>query len=97
MQYRCYFFGTNGQLVGAETIIMDSESEALAAARKPFAQRAHAAGYELRQGKRSIEAREFSRQPRFAVEYLARRLTGRTPRSRLDHGRQQRLAGEMRP
>ncbi len=65
MHYRCYFFGTNGQLVGAETIIRDSESEALAAARRAFAQRAHATGYELRQGKRSIEAMEFSRHPRF--------------------------------
>lgn len=66
MRYRCYFFGAQGQLVGAETIVQDSETEALAAARKAFAQRAHATAYELRLGKRSIEAMEFSRHPRFA-------------------------------
>jgi len=64
MHYRCYFFGAHGQLVGAETIEHESETEALAAARKAFAQRAHATGYELRQGKRTIEARDFARHPR---------------------------------
>ena len=71
MQYRCYFFGTNGQLVGAETIIQDSEAEALAAARRAFAQRAHAVAYELRHGKRVIEAKEVSHKPRFAPSRAA--------------------------
>lgn len=71
MNYRCYFFGENGQLVGAETIIKDSEGEALTAARRAFAQRAHATAYELRQGKRSIEAVEFSRHPRFTPSRAA--------------------------
>jgi hypothetical protein len=64
MQYRCYFFGASGQLVGADTIIQDCDNDALAAARKLFAQRAHATGYDLRQGTRSIAAQEFSRRPR---------------------------------
>jgi hypothetical protein len=58
MQYRCYFFGANGQLVGAETIVQESEAEACIVARRLFAQRAHATGYDLRQGKRSIEAHD---------------------------------------
>lgn len=58
MQYRCYFFGAHGQLVGAETIVQESEPEARTVARRLFAQRAHATGYELRQGKRSIEAHD---------------------------------------
>jgi hypothetical protein len=68
MQYRCYFFGARGQLVGAETITEDSDHNALAAARKLFAQRAHAKGYELRQGTRSIAAQEFSGKPRHQTE-----------------------------
>lgn len=64
MQYRCYFFGASGQLVGADTIVQDSDGDALAAARKLFAQRAHSTGYELRQGTRSVAAQEFSRNPR---------------------------------
>ena len=55
MQYRCYFFGANGQLVGADTIVQESEVEARNMARRLFAQRAHATGYDLREGKRSIE------------------------------------------
>jgi hypothetical protein len=58
MQYRCYFFGANGQLVGADTIDQDSDMAAEAAARKLFAQRAHAVGYDLRQGSRSVSSRE---------------------------------------
>ena len=64
MQYRCYFFGTSGQLVGAETIVQDSDNDALAAARKLFAQRAHATAYDLRQGTRSIKAEELPHKPR---------------------------------
>ena len=55
MQYRCYFFGANGQLVGAQTIIQEGEVEACNMARRLFAQRAYATGYDLREGKRSIE------------------------------------------
>jgi hypothetical protein len=44
--------------------VQDSDGDALAAARKLFAQRAHATGYELRQGSRPIAAQEFSRKPR---------------------------------
>ncbi|HXR87491.1 MAG TPA: hypothetical protein VN728_10985 [Stellaceae bacterium] len=64
MQYRCYFFGAHGQLVGADTIIENSDNEALAAARKLFGQRAHATGYELQQGTRPIAAQEISRKSR---------------------------------
>lgn len=71
MHYRCYFFGTHGQLVGAETIDRDNEAEALAVARKAFAQRAHAVAYDLRQGKRSIEAKEVSHKPRVAPSRAA--------------------------
>lgn len=58
MQYRCYFFGANGQLVGADTISRDDDAEARATAWKLFAQRAHAVGYDLRQGRRCVEAKE---------------------------------------
>jgi hypothetical protein len=64
MQYRCYYFGAGGQLLGADTITQDSDGDALVAARKLFAQHAHAVGYELREGTRSVEAKEISRQPR---------------------------------
>ncbi len=64
MQYRCYYVGASGQLLGADTIVQDNDSDARVAARKLFAQHAHAIGYELRQGTRSIEAQEISRQPR---------------------------------
>lgn len=58
MQYRCYFFGANGQLVGAETIVQESETEARILARRLFAQRAHATGYDLRHDNRSVEAHD---------------------------------------
>jgi hypothetical protein len=58
MQYRCYFFGANGQLVGAETIVRDNDIEAQVTARQLFGQRAFAVGYDLRQGRRSVEAQE---------------------------------------
>ncbi len=57
-QYRCYFFGSNGQLVGADTIVEDGDTQAQIVARRLFAQRAFAAGFELRQAKRLVEARE---------------------------------------
>jgi hypothetical protein len=64
MHYRCYFFGASGQLLGADTIMQNTDSEALAAARKLFAQRAHATAYDLRQGTRSVAAQEIAGQPR---------------------------------
>ena len=66
MQYRCYYFGASGQLLGADTIVQESDGDALAAARKLFAQHAHAVGYELRQGTRPVAAQELTRkrQPR---------------------------------
>jgi hypothetical protein len=64
MQYRCYYIGASGQLLGADTITQDSDSDARVAARKLFAQHAHAIGYELRQGTRSVDVQEISRRPR---------------------------------
>ena len=56
--YRCYFVGTNGQLVGAETIVSDTDQDAAAIARDSFLRRAYAVGYELRQGSRQIAVQE---------------------------------------
>jgi hypothetical protein len=64
MQYRCYYFGASGQLLGADTIIQESDSDALVAARKLFAQHGHATAYDLRQGARSVEAWELPRKAR---------------------------------
>ena len=64
MQYRCYFFGASGQLLGADTIMQSTDKDALAAARKLFAQRAHATAYDLRQGTRPVAAQEVARLPR---------------------------------
>lgn len=55
-RYRCYFFGSHGQLVGAETILEENDAEATRVARRLYAQRAHAAGFDLRQGKRLVDA-----------------------------------------
>ncbi|HVA15587.1 MAG TPA: hypothetical protein VNF99_20235 [Stellaceae bacterium] len=57
-QYRCYFFGANGQLVGADTIVEDSDPQAQLVAQRLFAQRAYAVGFDLRQGNRSVAAQE---------------------------------------
>ena len=57
-RYRCYFFGGNGQLVGAETIFSDSDNEARDAARRWFASRAYATSFELRDGSRLVDAQE---------------------------------------
>lgn len=56
-RYRCYFIGSDGQLVGAETIVSESDSEAIAKANRCYAGKAFASGYELRLGEREI-ARE---------------------------------------
>ena len=63
MQYRCYYFGASGQLVGADTIVQDSDSDALAAARKLFAQHAHATAFDLWQGRRPVAAQELPHKP----------------------------------
>lgn len=55
-QYRCYFFGSNGQLVGADTIIEDSDAQAVIVARQLYTQRAFATGFDLREGSRSVDA-----------------------------------------
>jgi hypothetical protein len=64
MQYRCYYFGASGQLLGADTIIQESDGDAVAAARKLFAQHGHAIAYDLRLGGRSVEAKEVPHHPR---------------------------------
>ena len=68
MQYRCYFFGAHGQLVGADTIHQESDSDAQRVARELFAQRAHAVGYELRQDRRCLDKQDFraAKSPRAA-------------------------------
>jgi hypothetical protein len=62
--YRCYYFGARGQLLGADTIAQDNDRDAVAAARNLFAQHAHAIAYDLRQGSRSVEAKEIPHQQR---------------------------------
>lgn len=62
MQYRCYYFGANDQLLGADTIAQDNDGDAVAVARKLFAQHGHAIAYDLRLGKRSVEAKELPHQ-----------------------------------
>jgi hypothetical protein len=64
MQYRCYYFGTSGQLLGADTVNQDCDGDALVAARKLFAEHAHAVGYELRQGSRSVDVIDLSYRKR---------------------------------
>ncbi len=49
-QYRCYFLGSNDQLVGTETIEGLSDAEAMAKARRLLAERPFASAFELRQG-----------------------------------------------
>lgn len=58
MQYRCYFFGANGQLVGAETIVKENDVEATLEAQRRFVERVYVAGYELRQEGRAVDIRE---------------------------------------
>jgi len=52
--YRCYFLGSNGQLVGAETIVSPSDDQALAVAREKLAEKVYAKGFDLREGIRTI-------------------------------------------
>ena len=57
-RYRCYFIGSNGQLVAAETIVCESDEEATVSAQELFARKAFASGYELRLGDRPVNTRE---------------------------------------
>jgi hypothetical protein len=56
--YRCYFVGSNGQLVGAETISSENDDGATAAARESFQRRAYATGFDLWQADRKVAAQE---------------------------------------
>ncbi len=53
-RYRCYFLGSNGQLVCAENIDSDDDETALTRARQLFATKAYASGFELTQGERQV-------------------------------------------
>jgi len=53
-RYRCYFVGSDGQLVGAETIVSESDADATAKANRLYAGKAFASGYELRLGEREV-------------------------------------------
>jgi hypothetical protein len=57
-QYRCYFIGSDGQLVGAETIVSASDDDAIAAANRLYAAKAFASGFELRQGEHLVSREE---------------------------------------
>lgn len=57
-RYRCYFVGSDGQLVAAETILSESDSEAVAIANRLFALKAYATGYDLHLGDRLVSAQE---------------------------------------
>ena len=57
-RYRCYFVGSNGQLVGAETIVSESDRDAVAKADRLYAGKAFANGYELRLGERQVTREE---------------------------------------
>ncbi len=59
-QYRCYFLGSDGQLVGAETIQCSGDDEAVALARKTFASKVYARGFELLDGDRRVTVLEIS-------------------------------------
>jgi len=57
-RYRCYFVGSDGQLVAAETILSESDNEAVAKANALFARKVYATGYDLHLGDRLIRAEE---------------------------------------
>jgi hypothetical protein len=57
-RYRCYFIGSDGQLVAAETIISENDRDARAKADALFHQKAHATGYDLHLGERLVAAQE---------------------------------------
>jgi hypothetical protein len=57
-RYRCYFVGSNGQLVAAETIISESDHEARAKADEIFTRKVYATGYDLHLGDRLVGTQE---------------------------------------
>jgi hypothetical protein len=57
-RYRCYFLGSNGQLVAAETIHTERDEDAVAIARELFGRKAYAVGFELREGDRQVSAQK---------------------------------------
>ena len=57
-RYRCYFVGSNGQLVGAETIVSENDRDATAKAERLYAAKAFANGYELWLGERQVTCEE---------------------------------------
>jgi hypothetical protein len=57
-RYRCYFLGSDGQLVAAETINTERDEDAVVMARELFARKAYAVGFELREGDRQVSAQE---------------------------------------
>ncbi|HKT19917.1 MAG TPA: hypothetical protein VJR47_17830 [Stellaceae bacterium] len=59
-QYRCYFLGADDQLMGAETIQCEGDAEAMSLARRTFALKAYAKGFELLEGERRVAAVEVS-------------------------------------
>jgi len=59
-QYRCYFLGADDQLMGAETIQCEGDEQAMALARRDFALKAYAKGFELREGERCVAMVEVS-------------------------------------
>lgn len=56
-RYRCYFFGADGRLVGADTIESDDDKEAVARASEEFFQRAYARGFEVWHDDRAVHVR----------------------------------------
>lgn len=60
VQYRCYFLGADDQLMGAETIQCAGDEEAMALARRTFALKAYARGFELLEGDRRVAIVEVS-------------------------------------
>ena len=57
-RYRCYFVGSDGQLVAAETIVSENDRDARAKADALFAQKVYATGYDLHLGDRLVSAQE---------------------------------------
>jgi hypothetical protein len=53
-RYRCYFIGSDGQLVGAETIVSESDDNAIVVANRLYAAKAFASGFELWQGEHQV-------------------------------------------
>jgi hypothetical protein len=57
-RYRCYFIGSDGQLVGAETVVSESDDDAIVVANRLYAAKAFASGFELWQGEHLVSREE---------------------------------------